>query len=142
MARSILLLWSALWRAQALHLVLFVLLPAAAAAMRTLLGVVLLPFLLVSAGERSASLGGEVAHLKEPACWLALLPCSIAGRTLYEPNRKASQTQLPSASTSTTEPEPFMSLPTSFTVRHAWFLGWLSWFLAYLLRRERQAPEV
>lgn len=41
--RALRLLWAALWRAQAVHLLIIVLLPAAAALVRAAVGMALLP---------------------------------------------------------------------------------------------------
>ena len=45
--KSLRLVWAAAWRAQAMHLGLFVAVPALAALMHAAMGVVLLPFLLL-----------------------------------------------------------------------------------------------
>ena len=78
--QAILLLWSALWRVQVSHLVVFVLLPVAAIALRIAVGIVLLPFLLVGFGNRAPLGSAELAHLRTPGCWLTLAPCALADR--------------------------------------------------------------
>lgn len=137
MNRPLSLIWSALWRAEVTHLALFVVLPCAVLAARAVFGIALLPFLLVGASGRDASLTGEVRHLGEPACWVAVLPCSLADRALYEPDASPTPSTQPSTGVPGTEPEPFLPLPTSLTVRHAWFVLWLLWFVAHLFRHER-----
>jgi hypothetical protein len=134
----IVLILSALWRAQAAHLGLFVVVPGAAAVFRAVAGVVLLPFLLLGGADRTVSFGGEVAHLLEPGCWVALLPCSFAERVLYEPETSSGRSSAASTGSTAAEPEPLLPVPKAIVVRHAWFAAWLLWFLVYLVRRERQ----
>ena len=134
------LLWSALWRVQASHLAVFVLVPAAAAVLRLALGLVFLPFLLVGFGDRALDGPAEVAHLRNPGCWVALAPCALAEVPLLALPGRAP----PAAATSGTgpEPEPFLPMPSDLTPRHAWFLAWLLWFVLFLVRRARRpAPS-
>jgi hypothetical protein len=139
MPRPLLLITSALWRAQVVHLLLFVVLPAMAAAARTVLGVALLPLLLVGPGDRTVSLADGVAHLAEAGCWIALAPCSLADRVLHQPRSASADSPSPGATAAAAvEVEPLLPLPTAFTLRHAWFGLWLLWFLVFLVRRERR----
>lgn len=129
MKSSLLLVWSAAWRAQVSHLAVFTLLPGIAAAVHIALGVVLLPFLLIGFGAGKHDLGPEVAHLASPGCWVALAPCSFAEKSFLPlPGTPAA---------SDTQAEPFLPLPTALNVRHLWFAAWLCWFLVHLVRRER-----
>lgn len=132
------LLLSALWRAQVSHIAVFALIPGIAALSRAAIGIVLLPFLLVGAGDRVAELPGEVRHLAEAGCWIALAPCSLAERSLFKAHARPQPAQAAEVhAPATPEPEPFLPMPTSFTVRHAWFCLWLGWFLVFLWRREK-----
>lgn len=129
---SIALVWSALWRAEVSHLAIFAVLPMTSAILRAAVGIVLLPFLLVGFGDRTLTTGGEVAHLSQWSCWVALAPCSVTDRTLV---------LLPGTARSRVAddaPEPFLPPPSSLTLRHVWFVVWLAWFASYLIRRERR----
>lgn len=131
--------WSVLWRAQATHLAVFVAVPLLAALARIGLGLVLLPFLLLGPGNRDASLGAELAHLKRPGCWVMLASCPLADRALaalpVDPPPEAAPELAPYGPP---EPEPFLPVPQSFTVRHVWFVLWLVWLGIFLVRRERR----
>lgn len=131
--------WSVLWRAQATHLAVFVAVPLLAALARIGLGLVLLPFLLLGSGNRDASLGAELAHLKRPGCWVMLASCPLADRALaalpVDPPPEAAPELAPYGPP---EPEPFLPVPQSFTVRHVWFVLWLVWLGIFLVRRERR----
>ncbi len=130
------ILWAALWRAQAFHLVLFALVPVVVAALDFAFGIVILPFSLLSFGDRTLSHGEQARHLREPACWVVLAPCAVADAKLVA---------LPWAARSfehgkpPAEPavEPFIdaSLPDNLTPKHLWFFVWLLWFMVYLHRR-------
>lgn len=137
--QSLLLVWSALWRLQVSHLLVFVLLPVAAAALRAALGIVLLPFLLVGFGSRTES-SSELAYLKSPNCWLALAPCVLGDISLISPARQ--QSSASAVQPAATEAEPFIPAPSAFTVRHAWFVAWLLWFVAFLVHRARKKRAV
>jgi hypothetical protein len=145
--RPLLLITSALWRAQAVHLLLFVVLPVAAAAARAVWGVALLPLLLVGPGDRAESLADGVAHLAEPGCWVVLAPCSVADLALVSPRGGGGEAvagaALPGAggvgvAAVAVEGEPFLPWPTALTLRHAWLGLWLLWFLVFLVQRERR----
>jgi hypothetical protein len=133
---SLKLTGSAVWRIQASHLVVFVALPLAIAGIRLFFGVVLLPFLLIGFGQTHVGAAQEIAHLRQPGCWIALAPCSLADRALW-PLKSSSQASLAVEESSTVE--PFMPVPTSFTVRHAWFVAWLVWFVVFLIRRHQRS---
>lgn len=142
LVRSALLLWSALWRAQAVHVCMFVLLPGLVALLHFAVGIVFLPFLLIGEGGRTLTLGEQANHLVRPGCWVALLPCDLAERTVFDLPSQSKQ----AASTSAhkwlqPEPEPFFPLPTSFTLRHAWFVAWLVWFLVFVARCKRSDSD-
>lgn len=134
-----LLIWSALWWAQLVHLGLVVALPLVLAVARASLGVVLLPFFLAGPGDVNASLGRGLGHLGQASCWVALLPCSLAERSLWEPKASpVSPASAPAgAGAAPAEREPLLPLPSAFTLRHLWFALWLLWFAVFLLRRER-----
>ncbi len=139
--RALLLAWSVAWRAQVVHAVLFVLLPLLAATASFALGIVLMPFLLLGEGDRTVMLGTEARHLREPGCWVMLAPCSVADRTLFGLPWGGGEA-MSAATTSPTEPEvePFLPIPETFTLRHAWYFGWLAWLGVFLVRRERGGP--
>lgn len=134
--RSLKLIGSAVWRIQASHLLVFAALPLAIAGIRLILGVVLLPFLLIGFGQIQVGAAQEIAHLRQPGCWIALAPCSLADRALWPLN---SSSQASMAEEEPSNVEPFMPVPTSFTVRHAWFVAWLVWFVVFLVRRHRSS---
>ena len=140
------LVWAALWRAQVSHLLVFAALPLLAFALRAALAFVLLPFLLLSFGNRDAAIGAELGHLSTPSCWVALAPCPIADLTVLPFSRTSSSSsalskpvsanQSPAPSTTPVKSEPpeaFLPMPTSVTVRHVWFAVWLAWFVAHLV---------
>jgi hypothetical protein len=135
--RALQLIGSALWRVQAAHLAVFAVLPALALLLRVALGLVLLPFVVSGFGQRELALGAEVAHLRQPGCWVALAPCDFGDVTLLAPPHRA--TTAPAAPLAP-QTEPFLPLPTTFTVRHLWFLAWLLWFAVHLVRRARRPP--
>lgn len=134
--QALLLIWSALWRAQVTHLALFVLVPVVAASIRAAVGIVLLPFLLSGFGDRAYEGLTEVGHLRSPGCWVAVAPCAISDASLFAlpGTTPASLPGGPGA----LEAEPFLPVPTEFTLRHAWFGIWLMWFAIFLIRRERR----
>ncbi len=126
------IVWSAAWRAQVSHLVIFALVPGIAALTHVALGIVLLPFTLASPGSKNVTFGAQVTHLSEPSCWVAAAPCGVAEKAIVSTPWAAS-----SESQSNDSLEPFVPLPTEFTVRHSWFVLWLVWFLGYLAMREK-----
>ena len=131
--------WSVLWRAQVTHLTVFVAVPLLAALARVALGLVLLPFLVLGTGNRDESLGAELAHLKRPGCWVMLASCPLADRALAAlPTDPLPEAAPGLAPYGPPEPEPFMALPQSFTVRHLWFLLWIGWLVIFLVRLERR----
>lgn len=134
--RSLKLIGSAVWRIQASHLAVFVALPLAIAGIRLIFGVVLLPFLLIGFGQTQVGAVQEIVHLRQPGCWIALAPCSLADRAIW-PLKSSSQASL--AEEAPSNVEPFMPVPTSFTVRHAWFVVWLLWFVVFLVMRHRRS---
>ena len=139
---STLLVWSALWRAQAVHLCIFVLLPGVVALLHFAVGIVFLPFLLIGEGDRIITLGEQANHLAQGGCWVALMPCDLAERTLFDlPSQKQEASTASAQNWLQPEPEAFMPIPTSFTLRHAWFVVWLVWFLVFFTRRERFGRE-
>lgn len=130
------LISGAVWRIQASHLVVFAVLPLAIAVVRLVFGIILLPFLLIGFGQTQVEAAGEIGHLREPGCWIALAPCSLADRALWPEDSSTDPLQIAK------EPpdiEPFMPWPTSFTVRHGWFVLWLLWFAVYLVRRHSRS---
>jgi hypothetical protein len=135
---SALLIWSALWRAQAVHFCIFVLLPGVVALLHFAVGIVFLPFLLIGEGDRILTLGEQANHLAQGGCWVALMPCDLAERTLFDlPSQKQEASTALAQNWLQLEPEAFMPIPTSFTLRHAWFVVWLVWFLVFFAMRER-----
>jgi hypothetical protein len=131
--------WSVLWRAQAAHLAVFVAIPLLATLARVGLGLVLLPFLILGPGNRDESFGAELAHLKRPGCLVMLASCPLADRALsalpVDPPPEAAPELAPYGPP---EPEPFLAVPQSFTVRHLWLLLWLGSLVIFLVRRERR----
>ena len=144
----LLIVWVALWRAQVSHLLVFAALPLLAFALRAALGLIFLPFLLLSFGNRNVTAGAELAHLPVPGCWLALAPCPIADLTLLPSliasGNSATGERLPAPPKMPVAAEPaeaFIPMPTSVTLRHAWFGIWLVWFIAHLVRRGRRLQK-
>jgi hypothetical protein len=134
-SRPLQIVWSALWRAQATHLVLFAAAPLLVAILHVVLGILALPFTLLSFGDRSLSYGHQVSHLRQPGCWIVLATCDVANRELVSlpwENVPASPADVPNAP----EVEPFipLTLPSGLTPRHLWFFIWLGWFLLFLRR--------
>lgn len=129
----------AAWRAQASHLAGYVLLPFLWAMTHAAFSLLLLPFLLLGAGDRDIDLtDGSLAHLQSPACWVALAPCE--GPTSHWLNaRYAEARRCASTGVHMTCPasSPFFSALSAFSWRQVWFAGWLSWFLLALVLRER-----
>lgn len=138
LARQLDLIWSALWRAQILHLVMFIVLPALVAAAHVALGLTLLPFLLIGEGSRNVELGKQIAPLREPGCWVMLAECRLAARDVV-----ALPTGVGGPRSLEEHPavEPFMPLPSALTWRHVWLSAWLVWFLSFVVRRERRRRE-
>ena len=133
------ILWAALWRAQALHLLLFGLVPIAIAVLDVAFGIVILPFSLLSFGDRTLSYGEQALHLREPGCWVMLAPCTVADINLVA--LPWSGLSIDHGSPQLEPPvEPFIdaSLPDSLTPKYLWFFGWLLWFLVFL---HRQRPR-
>lgn len=127
------LIWSALWRAQVSHLAVFVVVPLVAAVVRAAIGVILLPFLLGGFGDGSVAHGAQVSHLRDPACWLMLAPCGVADRSVAPMPFQTVVLQ------SGMQVDQFLPMPIDLTVRHVWFVLWLAWFVAHLVRRERRS---
>lgn len=117
------LVWAAAWRAQGLHLVLFVALPLALFWLHQLWDVALMPMPLMGFGEHDDRSPLLPPHLQQPGCWLALAPCGWAEQDLPGLPVRA----VPDAPT-----EPFLPLPTAVTGRHLWFALWLVWFGRWL----------
>jgi hypothetical protein len=131
------LVWAALWRAEAVHLGLFVVAPLLLGLLKLLLGIVFLPLLLVGFGD--TDLGTRDSHLREAGCWIALAPCSIADASLIEfPARTVAA---PDSQANPTPREPFAEWPSAVTLRHLWFAAWLSWFVFHLVARERRRRD-
>lgn len=131
--RALGLVWSALWRAQAVHLVVFVIAPLLIALCQAALGIVLLPFTLGGDASRQIDLVPVTAPFLQAGCWVGLGPCDWADRSLFDFSRGVAGTASGAAAI-----ESFMPWPTSFTVRHAWFAAWLVWFVVFLFGRERR----
>lgn len=132
------LIWSALWRAQVSHLAVFAVVPLLAAIAHAALGVMFLPFLSVGFGDGSVARGTQAFPLREPACWLMLAPCVIADSTVAPLPFIAPTSDRTAVTASGVTVEPFLSVPTDLTVRHVWFVFWLTWFMGHLVRRERR----
>lgn len=131
--RALWLVWSALWRAQAVHLAVFVFVPLLIALCQAALGIVLLPFTLGGGSAGRIDLVPVTAPFLQAGCWVALAPCDWADRSLIDFSQGAS-----GPATGSPAIESFMPWPASFTVRHAWFAAWLAWFAVFLVRRERR----
>lgn len=130
----------AAWRAQASHLAAYVLLPLLWALMHSALTLLLLPFLLLGAGDRDMELtDGSLAHLRSPACWVVLAPCDgPTSRWLNARYAEAGRCASTDAHAACPAGAPFFSALSVFSWRQAWFAGWLSWFLLALVLRERR----
>lgn len=131
------ILWPALCLAELAHVMVFTAVPLLIVLVKVALGIVFLPLLLLSFGDRDVKLTPSVDHLREPLCWIALAPCRRAGSELmaWPPAVVA-----PSAAPADDDDGPWIELPNALTWRHAWFILWLVMFIAYLLRPERKKP--
>ena len=130
------LVWGAVWRAEAVHLALLVLVPLLLGLLQLLLSIVFLPFLLLSFGDTNRE--DSPPHLRNPGCWVAMAPCAAAEASLirlptFGANSDPSRSPPPGSSDS----EPFAELPTALTLRHLWFFIWLLWFIVFVFVRER-----
>ncbi len=79
--------WGALWRAQLVHIGLYLLIPLAWEIMRRVLIMVLFPFMMLGFSEKHVSAtDGTLAHLHSPACWTFVAFC-VGPRSefLHEP---------------------------------------------------------
>jgi hypothetical protein len=131
------LLWAAALRAEIAHLALFVLLPLLNVLIHLMLGIVLLPFLLLGAGDRGMDPAAPKSHLGDPGCWIVLAPCVAADRTLFSLGATV-PTPAPDPAVEPTQPTPPSGVePMRITLRHIWFLIRFAWFLEYLLHLER-----
>lgn len=126
------LLWAAAWRAQAVHLGLFVGGPLALFWLQQLLDVVLLPLTLTGFGDLDDQSPLLLPHLQHPGCWVALAPCGWAEQDLPG---------LPTRAVPDGAVEPFLPLPTAFIGRHLWFVLWLAWFIHGLWRSRAHQPN-
>lgn len=122
---------SLLWRAQAAHWGVFVLAPLVSAAAQIALGLVMLPFLLLGAGDKALSWGAQIQHLSEPSCWVMLARCSAADRVIVELHS-------PEAGPGTIDALASLG---HIGLRHVWLSVWLLWLLVFLVRRERAARK-
>jgi hypothetical protein len=79
--------WSVLWRAQAVHLILYAALPLAILIVKATLVVALLPFSVMGFGDSSGPALGAVQTLKRPVCWTFLSYCPSPAATfgVYDP---------------------------------------------------------
>ncbi len=135
--RGLRLIWAALWRAQVAHLAIFVAVPLAAWLAKALLGVVFLPFLLLSFGDTPQRT--QASHLSPGPCWVMLMPCALAEVQVLPLSRASAAGPVDQAAGSTaTEVAPFLPMPSALTLRHAWFAVWLMWFIAHLWKLERK----
>jgi hypothetical protein len=138
--RYLQLVWSALWRAQVVHLVLFVGAPVLLGLLKLLLSIVFLPFLLLSFGDTKRDEGSS--HLQEIGCWVALAPCSVAHKPLMNlPSPQSASPEPTAPSLATEAPDPLAEFPSALTPRHVWFFAWLVWFLLYIVRANREPPH-
>lgn len=127
------LAWGALWRAQAAHVAVFAARPIVLALLQLAWALVALPFLLVGAGDRDVTVGVAVKHLASPGCWVALAPCALAQREVFDlggfggpsTGREAAATGAAGES-------------AAIDVRQLWFAVWLVWLVVFLVRRERR----
>ena len=131
------LVWAALWRAQASHLLMGVGWPLVWGAVKVVRALVLAPFFLLGAGDRQVDAGTSMSHLAQPQCWVALAPCAWADRPMLaflaasSPARRVAE---PVASRGQTECLDWLA---GITWRQAWFFAWLAWFAVFLWQRER-----
>ena len=132
LARIPALLWAAAWRAQAVHLGLFVALPLALFWSHQLLDVALMPLPLLGFGDHDDRSPLLPPHLQQPGCWLALATCGWAEQVLPG---------LPTQAVPEEPAEPFLPLPTALTGRHLWFLLWLLWFGRWLWQQRVRAKD-
>lgn len=135
--KGLVILWAAAWRGEVVHLALFVAVPVLLWAVKALLGIVFLPFLLPGFGDTHRT--GQSTHLGEAACWIALAPCPAADVALFDiPLRDHAASEQNASAAAARASEPFAEVPGAFTVRHLWFFLWLAWFIACLIARERR----
>lgn len=103
------LLWSAIWRAQIVHLLVFIVMPVVIACVQIVITLLFFPFAIIgSMGNGTIEPGKTItAHLAEPWCWVAGGPCSLTD-TLHWP------------------------------IRYIWLALWIGWVLWYAVRRQRK----
>ena len=88
-------LWGAMWRAQIVHLVLYLGFPLIWEAGRWTLIAMLLPLMIIGFGDTTlARTDGTLDHMARPACWTFAGPCSgPSSAFLYTPVIDLSQCQ-------------------------------------------------
>ena len=88
-------LWGATWRAQFVHLALYLGVPLVWEAGRWMLIALLLPLMIIGFGDtRIARTDGTLDHLVSPACWTFATPCAgPRSRFLHTPVMDLSQCQ-------------------------------------------------
>jgi hypothetical protein len=136
--RALQLFWAAAWRAQVAHWAVLVVLPLALVLARVLWGVALLPFALLGAGDRHMDLTAGLSPLRQPACWVVLMPCALADQTVWAMPWAEGLASDSAPDGGVAQAEPFLPLPTAITLRHVWFGLWLAWFVLHLWRREQR----
>jgi hypothetical protein len=130
--------WGAVWRAEAVHLGLVALLPAALETARVAAFVLFLPFSLMGVGEKRGLYEGTFDHLHRPVCWTFVSWCpspsaEFAGVSWIEESRCRLQGGCPPAA------------PRLLGDRYAsvWRLAWavitLTWIVAWHRRRRPRA---
>ena len=68
-------LWGAAWRAEAVHLAVYVLVPLLFETARMALFIMFLPFTVMGVGEKRGMFEGTFDHLARPVCWVFVSYC-------------------------------------------------------------------
>ncbi|MBL8361910.1 MAG: hypothetical protein JNN18_15560 [Rubrivivax sp.] len=88
---------------------------------------------MVGAGDREVTVGVAVKHLASPGCWVALAPCALAQREVFDLGGLGSPSTGRAAATTGDAGET-----VAIDVRQLWFALWLVWLVVFLVRRERR----
>lgn len=132
------LIWAAAWRAEALHLAMFIVAPVLAALGKLAVAFAFPLLLIIGPGDPMLYVKRGTEHLRQPGCWLALAPCMYAVRSVEGAPKMPESRDLPDTAASEYDDRLSFSLPHVITWRHVWFFAWASWFILYVVRRERR----
>ncbi len=67
--------WGASWRAEVVHLALYVAIPLTMESMRLLVFLMFLPFTVMGFGEKNPLFAGTLDHVSSPVCWTFVSWC-------------------------------------------------------------------